>query len=107
MHLNRVVFVKEICLQTNEVVLAPLKNLYRTEFHLKNYQLVDESLFTSEFDTIALVRYRKQNTLSRISVLESGHLKVTLAEQLEAIATGQTAVFYRDGKVLGGGFIEG
>jgi tRNA U34 2-thiouridine synthase MnmA/TrmU len=30
---------------------------------------------------------------------------VVLEQPLEAIAPGQTAVFYRDGKVLGGGFI--
>lgn len=106
MHLNRKVFVKEICPQTNEVVLAPLNNMYKTEFFVHDYNLVDESLFSADFDTITRIRYRKQNTLSRIVVLEKGRLKVELAEPLESIAPGQTAVFYRDGKILGGGFIS-
>jgi tRNA-specific 2-thiouridylase len=104
-HLNRKVYVKEIRPSNNEVILSPLKDLYLTEFYVENYQLVDDNLFTSDFDTITRIRYRKQNTLSKIIVLKDGRLKVELAEPLEAIAPGQTAVFYRDGKVLGGGFI--
>jgi tRNA-uridine 2-sulfurtransferase len=104
-HLNRKVFVKEIIPQSNEVVLTPLKELYQTEFYVKDYHLVDDNLFSSDFDTTTRIRYRKQNTLSRIIILSDGRLKVELAEPLESIAPGQTAVFYRDGKVLGGGFI--
>jgi tRNA-specific 2-thiouridylase len=105
-HLNRKVFVKEILPATNEVVLAPLANMYKTKFFVRDYNLVDKDLFSSEFDTICRIRYRKQNTLSRIVIIDDNHLKVELAEPLESIAPGQTAVFYRDGKVLGGGFIE-
>jgi len=105
-HLNRKVFVKEILPATNEVVLAPLANMYKTEFFVKDYNLTDKDLFSSEFDTICRIRYRKQNTLSRIVIIDDNHLKVELAEPLESIAPGQTAVFYRDGKILGGGFIN-
>jgi tRNA-uridine 2-sulfurtransferase len=104
-HLNRKVFVKEILPQTNEVVLAPLRNMYKNEFFVKDYNLVDMNLFSAKFDTVCRIRYRKQNTLSRIVILDENRLKVELAEPLESIAPGQTAVFYRDGKVLGGGFI--
>jgi tRNA-specific 2-thiouridylase len=66
---------------------------------------VDKNLFSTEFDTICRIRYRKQNTLSRIVILDDNRLKIELVEPLESIAPGQTAVFYREGKVLGGGFI--
>ena len=105
-HLNRKVFVKEILPQTNEVVLAPLKNMYKREFLIRDVNMIDKSLFTSEFDIFCRIRYRKQNTLSRVVFLENNTAKVELSEPLEAIAPGQTAVFYRDGKVLGGGFIS-
>jgi len=105
-HLNRKVFVKEILPTTNEVVLAPLANIYKTEFFVKDYNMADKDLFSLEFDTICRIRYRKQNTLSRIVIIDDTRLKVELAEPLESIAPGQTAVFYRDGKILGGGFIQ-
>ena len=104
-HLNRKVFVKEIRPFTNEVVLAPQENIYQSVFFVRDFRIADASLFGAAFDTITRIRYRKQNTLSRIVFLENGLLKVELAEPLDAIAPGQTAVFYRDGKVLGGGFI--
>ncbi|MDR3652035.1 MAG: tRNA 2-thiouridine(34) synthase MnmA [Paludibacter sp.] len=105
-HLNRKVFVKKIQPETNEIILAPLENMYKTEFFIRDINVVDKSLFSNEFDTICRIRYRKQNTLSRVIFLENKTAKVQLAEPLESIAPGQTAVFYRDGKVLGGGFIS-
>jgi len=106
MHLNRKVFVKEIRPETNEVVLASLKSMYKSEFLIHDINVVDKKLFTDEFNIITRIRYRKQNTLSRVVFLENGKARVELAEPLESIAPGQTAVFYRDGKVLGGGFIS-
>ena len=105
-YLNRKVFVKEINAETNEVVLAPLANMYKTEFYIQNVNIVDKSLFTNEFDVTCRIRYRKQNTLCRVIFIDNGRAKVELAEPLESIAPGQTAVFYRDGRILGGGFIE-
>ena len=105
-YLNRKVFVKEINAETNEVVLGPLANMYKTEFYIQNVNIVDKSLFTNEFDVTCRIRYRKQNTLCRVIFIDNGRAKVELAEPLESIAPGQTAVFYRDGRILGGGFIE-
>lgn len=104
-HLNRKVFVKEIKPETNEIVLASLAEMYKDEFLVQNYNVVDKALFRDEFDTVCRIRYRKQNTLCRVVFLDDKNLKVLLAEQLESIAPGQTAVFYRNGMVLGGGFI--
>jgi tRNA-uridine 2-sulfurtransferase len=105
-HLNRKVFVKEIRPQTNEIVLAPLKSMYKTEFLIRDVNVVNKNLFTNEFDIYCRIRYRKQNTLCRVVFLENNTAKVELAEPLESVAPGQSAVFYRDGKVLGGGFIS-
>lgn len=104
-HLNRKVFVREIRPETNEIILAPLANMYKTEFQINHINVVDKSLFTDNFDITCRIRYRKQNTLSRVVFLENGYGNVELAEPLESIAPGQTAVFYRNGRVLGGGFI--
>ncbi len=104
-HLNRKVFVKEIHPETNEVVLAPLENIYKIEFLIRDVNVVDKSQFTNQFDMFCRIRYRKQNTLCRVIFFENGIAKVELKKPLDSIAPGQTAVFYRDGKVLGGGFI--
>ncbi|MEA4983815.1 MAG: tRNA 2-thiouridine(34) synthase MnmA [Paludibacter sp.] len=103
--LNRAVFVKEILPKTNEIVLAPLSNMYKTSFMVENYHLVDNSLFSNDFDTTIRIRYRKQNTPGSVNILNDKYLNISLSEPLESIAPGQTAVFYRNGRVLGGGFI--
>ncbi len=105
-HLNRKVFVREIRPETNEIILAPLANMYKTEFLIRDVNVVDRSLFTDVFDVICRIRYRKQNTLCRVIFIEKDRARVELAEPLESIAPGQTAVFYRNGMILGGGFIE-
>ena len=105
-HLNRKVFVKEILPRTNEVILAPLTDMYKTEFLIRNVNVVDKNLFTSDYDINCRIRYRKQNTLCRVIFLEDNTAEVELIEPLESIAPGQTAVFYRGGMILGGGFIE-
>lgn len=105
-YLNRKVFVKEIYPQTNQVVLAPHASLYKRAFYIHQVNVVSVSDFGNEFDIFCRIRYRKQNTLCRVDFLENNRALVVLAEPLDAIAPGQTAVFYRNGRVLGGGFIE-
>ena len=105
-HLNRKVFVKEIRPNTNQVVLAPLENMYKTEFDIQNINIIDKKQFSENFDTIVRIRYRKQNSLCRVIFKSGNKATVILSEPLESIAPGQTAVFYRQGKVLGGGFIK-
>jgi len=80
--------------------------MYKTEFLIRDVNVINRSLFTTDFDVNCRIRYRKQNTLCRVVFLENNQAKVELAEPLESIAPGQTAVFYRNGMILGGGFIE-
>lgn len=106
-YLNRKIFVKEICPERNEVVLAPLDAMYKRSFRVTGLNVVERSLFSDAFDIYCRIRYRKQNTLCRVVFDEQGGAEVQLAEPLESIAPGQSAVFYREGRILGGGFIVG
>lgn len=105
LQLNKAMFVKEIHPEQNEVVLAPLKNMYQTEFFVKDYRLVNPLLFTNGLDVTVKIRYRKQSNSAKVIILDKQTLKIELDEPLESIAPGQTAVFYQEEKVLGGGFI--
>ncbi len=104
--LNKPVFVKEIIPQTNKVVLAPIDNIYQQEIWVENYHLINRADFSENFDIITKIRYRNQATLSRVQILDGNRLKIELAEPVSAVASGQSAVFYRDGRVLGGGIIR-
>jgi tRNA-specific 2-thiouridylase len=53
----------------------------------------------------AKIRYRKKEAPCDITE-DKGRLKVTFAEEQEAITPGQSVVFYENDRVLGGGTIE-
>ena len=105
-HLNRPVFVKEIDPEKNEVVLASLSSLEKTEMWLKDWNLVNQERTLGRSDIIVKIRYRKQANHCRVALMADGCLRVSLLEPLEAIAPGQAAAFYdADGLLLGGGII--
>jgi tRNA-specific 2-thiouridylase len=53
----------------------------------------------------AKIRYRKKEALCEVTAT-NGRLRVIFAEEQEAIAPGQSIVFYENNRVLGGGVIE-
>lgn len=105
-HLNRAVYVKNTCRERNEVVLAPLASLYRTEMWLKDWNLVDEARVLGSGEVIVKIRYRKQANRCLVSRTDDDRLHVRLLDPLEAVASGQAAAFYdAEGLLLGGGII--
>ena len=104
-HLNRPVFVKEIDPEKNEVMLASLSSLEKTEMWLKDWNLVNQERTLDRSDIIVKIRYRKQENHGTITVTSDHLLHVQLHEPLTAIALGQAAAFYGDGLLLGGGII--
>ena len=104
-HLNRAVFVKEIRPEKNEVVLASLQALEKTEMLLKDWNIVNRERLLGHADIIVKIRYRKQENHCTLTVTLDNFLHVQLHEPLTAIASGQAAAFYKDGLLLGGGII--
>lgn len=104
-HLNRAVFVKEIRQEKNEVVLASLQALEKTEMLLKDWNIVNRERLLGHADIIVKIRYRKQENHCTVTVTPDNFLHVQLHEPLTAIASGQAAAFYKDGLLLGGGII--
>lgn len=104
-HLNRAVFVKEIHPEKNEVVLASLQALEKTEMFLKDWNIVNRERLLGHEDIIVKIRYRKQENHCTVTVTPDNFLHIQLHEPLTAIASGQAAAFYKDGLLLGGGII--
>lgn len=104
-HLNRAVFVKDIFPEKNEIVLAPLSLLEKTEIVLKDWNLVDGERALEDPDVIVKIRYRKQENHGTVTISSDHLLHVQLHEPLTAVAIGQAAAFYKNGLLLGGGII--
>jgi len=97
-------FVKAIIPETNRVVLSELNGLERTTMQVEDYKIVDEADFNEP--VICKIRYRKQATWAKVSDFGGDYLTVDFLEPVTAVASGQSAVFYKGNQVLGGGIIR-
>lgn len=103
-HFNRALYVKEINPQSNEITLTPHNLLFQNLLKVKDCVFPNTTL-TTHPNLWVKIRYRKQFTPCQIELLNTHQALVTLHEPLDAIAPGQTAVFYLNNTVVGGGFI--
>ncbi|MCL3782015.1 tRNA 2-thiouridine(34) synthase MnmA [Prolixibacteraceae bacterium JC049] len=105
-HLNKRIFVTAIDAEMNTVTIGDYKDLYRREMIVGNYNLIHAEDINAEEPLIVKIRYRNQATPCRLHILSEEELRVELLEDLPAIAVGQSAVFYQQDRVVGGGVIE-
>lgn len=104
LNLQKAVFVKELRPEKNEVVLASLSEMYHGGMSLKDVCFVSrEDLEAPEL--ICRIRYRKQQSPCRVELTDNGSARVYFNVPEHSIAPGQSAVFYRDNRVVGGGII--
>ena len=59
-----------------------------------------------EQDFTVRIRYRKQATNGTVKIIGQNKLIISLIEPVVKEAAGQTATFYIEEKVIGGGWIE-
>ena len=100
------VFVTDINPVTNEVVLGPEKDIFKTELIAKDINLISFDKLEGEVAVEAKVRYAAKPAKAVISQLENGKVKVVFEEKQRAITKGQSVVFYQGNIVVGGGVIE-
>ena len=95
-------YVVSIDPDKNKIVVGEKKDLMA-----KGLLACDVNMLVSAWPTQvhAKIRYRKKEALCEIKE-ESKGLKVTFAEEQEAITPGQSVVFYGHDRVLGGGIID-
>jgi len=102
---NRRLYVSEIKAAENEVVLQKYSALYKKQIKIKDYYFIDREEIEPTKIYTAKVRYRKQETQCRIIILNKTTAQINLLDPETMIANGQTAVFYKNDRLLGGGFI--
>jgi len=106
LNLNYPVFVSEIRLDGNEIVLEKYEHLYRNKIVISNYHFFDNEIVNGTKQLIVKVRYRLQETPCNLNILDETRAGVELLKSEAMISPGQTAVFYDGDRLVGGGFIE-
>ncbi len=106
LNFNFPLFVSEIRVDSNEIVLAKYDDLYCSKLFIYNYYIIDNELINSGTQLTVKVRYRLQETLCSLNILSDTDAVAELYKPEAMIAPGQTAVFYDGDRLVGGGFIK-
>jgi tRNA-specific 2-thiouridylase len=97
-------FVTEIIPETNTVVLGEESDLEKTSMTVGKLNLQKYERLTAKIPAITKVRYKHEGVHSYIEQQDNAVI-VEFTGKVSAIAPGQSAVFYEDNDVIGGGII--
>ena len=91
--------------QKNEVIVGEESELYKKELIVKDINLLLVDKIEKELDVDVKTRYSSKVAKATIIQQDEDTIKVTFKEPQRALTPGQSAVFYIDDIVLGGGKI--
>lgn len=97
-------FVTKIIPETNTVVLGLQEELQRSSAAVRNFNLVKYESIDRPLESVTKIRYKDAGTQSTI-VQDKDRILVEFCHSVSGIAPGQSAVFYEDNDLLGGGFL--
>ncbi|MDW7667717.1 MAG: tRNA 2-thiouridine(34) synthase MnmA [Bacillota bacterium] len=99
-------YVLEKNMDKNQLIVGNKKERLRKKFTVKNmnYIFVDDS--PKEFISKVKIRYSKKEESAVVRRIEENKVEVEFFERQMDITPGQSAVFYIDDNVIGGGIID-
>ncbi len=89
----------------NELIVGTEEELYKKEFGVKDFNLLLFDDITTPIECEVKIRYSAKSAPCTIEKQEDGIIKVMMKETAKSVTPGQSAVFYIDDVVLGGGKI--
>lgn len=98
-------YVTEIIPETNTIVLGDEEDLNRSEMKVSGINWVKYDDVPEGMEAITKIRYKDTGAFSNLYSYEKG-VKVRFYEDVKGIAPGQSAVFYENDDVIGGGIIQ-
>jgi len=97
-------FVKRIDKEKNQIVIAPRINMLQKNFRIENVNLMKYEKFEEDKIYHTKIRYRDKGNPAKIKISENKYY-VEFENEVFGITPGQSAVFYEDNDLVGGGEI--
>ena len=90
----------------NELIVGTEKETYKKEMLVKDVNLLLMDELKEKMEVSVKTRYSSKEERATIEMAENNMIKVIFDNPIQRITPGQSAVFYIDDIVLGGGIIE-
>ncbi|MEP6617130.1 MAG: tRNA 2-thiouridine(34) synthase MnmA [Ginsengibacter sp.] len=103
--LGKPAFVTEIIPETNTIILGEENDLNRNDMHVNGLNWIKYDGITDGMEAVTKIRYKDKGCLANLFTYQNG-INVRFYEDVKGIAPGQSAVFYEDQDVIGGGIIQ-
>lgn len=103
--MGRPVFVTAVRPKTNEVVIGESEDLYTDVLFCDRVNYMGAADFAEPVRAKIKIRYAHAGTMGMLKEQPDGSVKCTFDTPVRAVTPGQSAVFYQDDYVLGGGTI--
>ena len=89
----------------NELIVGTEQEQYKKEFIVKDINLLLFDEIKEPVECEVKIRYSAKSAKCTIYMQEDNTIKVIMEEPIKSVTKGQSAVFYIDDMVLGGGKI--
>jgi tRNA-specific 2-thiouridylase len=103
---GRPTYVTRLDGKTNTVVVGEEKDLFSSEFYIRDAHWIGSSKPKEPVSCTVKIRSMHEGAKAILHFLEKGGAHIHMIQPEKAVTPGQAAVFYEGDKVLGGGFIE-
>lgn len=98
-------FVIGFNINKNELIVGEEKELYRKEMYVKDINLLAIDKLDGKMHVLVKTRYSHKEAPATIEMASDNEIKVVFDEPQPRITSGQSAVFYDEDIVIGGGII--
>ncbi len=99
-------YVLEIHPESHKIVVGENKHLYKRSVVVSLLNLIPRSGLSDPTSVTAKIRYKHKQARALLSPLDENKARLKFDSPQRAVTPGQSAVFYYDDLVLGGGIIE-
>lgn len=99
-------YVIKLDVQKNELIVGEEKDVYSQELVVENPHLLLPEIVKEELEINVKIRYASKEEKAKVIKIEQEQMILQFKHPVKAITPGQSAVFYMDDMVIGGGIIK-
>ncbi len=99
-------FVIGFNVRKNELIVGTMKEAFKKEAIISNVNILIKNINIENLRVAVKTRYSKKESFATLNVINEDKIKINFEEPEKSLTPGQSAVFYLDDVVVGGGIIE-